>query len=405
MPPSIDIFFSVVFVSSIIGILTAAILFFASENESFPSRILAFFMLSLSFATITGGAFYTDFFLRFPHLTRLGLLPSVCISPLAYLYVRTVLEQEYRFKKYDFLLFIPIVVYAATFIPYYLLPASEKLVFIRRILADRNLITLEPEGLLPLGWGWMFRAGYSFILAILQLKLLLDYRKKILKNPQGLLHNKKIFDWLTYFSALVFSMFLILLLEVVLHISRFFELFRLVSLTLCGFIVFVAIYLFSRPQILYGLTGYLQPKPGENATDSNTDAEEAGQSVQQRPTTLTLEQAKRYRNQLEEFFDREKPFLKAGYKVKQLSDDLDIPFYQLSAFINQEYGINFNELINRYRVKYLEKLVQNNPEYSQYTLEALGKLAGFNSRSTFIAAVKKNTGKTPQEYFGTLFGG
>jgi AraC-like DNA-binding protein len=47
-------------------------------------------------------------------------------------------------------------------------------------------------------------------------------------------------------------------------------------------------------------------------------------------------------------------------------------------------------------------MLQSSPDNYQYTLEALGNMAGFNSRSTFIAAVKKKTGKTPVEYFQHL---
>jgi methylphosphotriester-DNA--protein-cysteine methyltransferase len=45
-------------------------------------------------------------------------------------------------------------------------------------------------------------------------------------------------------------------------------------------------------------------------------------------------------------------------------------------------------------------MLKTSPELYQFTLEALGKMAGFNSRSTFIAAVKKISGRTPQEFFG-----
>jgi AraC-like DNA-binding protein len=44
-------------------------------------------------------------------------------------------------------------------------------------------------------------------------------------------------------------------------------------------------------------------------------------------------------------------------------------------------------------------MVRDSEDAFQYTLEALGKMAGFNSRTAFIAAVKKKTGKTPSELF------
>ena len=81
---------------------------------------------------------------------------------------------------------------------------------------------------------------------------------------------------------------------------------------------------------------------------------------------------------------------------------MGIPSYQLSAFINQEYGKNFNELLNDYRVDYLAKLAKTSTDFYQYTLEALGRKAGFNSRTTFITAVKKRTNQTPSDYFGII---
>jgi hypothetical protein len=48
---------------------------------------------------------------------------------------------------------------------------------------------------------------------------------------------------------------------------------------------------------------------------------------------------------------------------------------------------NFNELVNDFRVDYLTSLIKTSSAYNQFTLEALGKEAGFNSRTAFIAAV------------------
>jgi AraC-like DNA-binding protein len=116
--------------------------------------------------------------------------------------------------------------------------------------------------------------------------------------------------------------------------------------------------------------------------------------------TLSMEQGETYKHALESHFRENLPFRKNGYTISELSHELNIPSHQLSAFINQEYGKNFNELINEYRVDYLAETIKSTTDHFQFTLEALGREAGFNSRAAFISAVKKKTGKTPSELFG-----
>jgi hypothetical protein len=69
-----------------------------------------------------------------------------------------------------------------------------------------------------------------------------------------------------------------------------------------------------------------------------------------RKTGLSTEQGRIMKSKLEAHFDTNHPFRKTGYTITDLSKELDIPSYQLSSFINQEYSRNFNELINEYRV-------------------------------------------------------
>jgi hypothetical protein len=234
--------------------------------------------------------------------------------PLAYLYVRTVLEQEFRFKKYDFLFFVPIVVYAVSFAPYYFLSADEKLIYIRQILADRNLIALEPDGRLPLGWGWIFRSVYSFLFGLAQFKLLFDYRKRALKSGTGLAQNKVVFQWLTSFSIVAFITYSFILFEVVLHVSRFFDLFRLITYTIIFCTLFVSIYLFARPKILYGLTGYLQSEQKEKIPVPSEAILLSDNNTQPKTNTLSREQAIIFRTKLENFMEEKNHFFSLDIK-------------------------------------------------------------------------------------------
>ena len=391
--PSIDIYFSFVFLVAIIGLLVAAILYFLNRESSFSARLLAGYLLSIAVISLFSALYHTNFFLFFPHVPRTMVFLSLSASPFAYLYVRSVLRQQYAWTKLDFLFFIPAVLYTINMIPFYGMVREEKLVIIRQQLADNSIIALEPEGWLPEGWGIILRMVYGVVLASFQVKMLVNWRSK---HPEKLIpQNLAMFRWLIAFTTLVLSTFIVLLIEYAFQISYFFDFYRLITLTMTLSICITCVYLFLQPNLLYGLTGWFQE------TNESTISEPEI-AIAQEPTpsnTFSKETEKSYRALLASHLSTQQPFLKVGYKIGDLSKELDIPTYILSAFINQAYGKNFNEWVNEYRVHYLKGLLQKNPDFRKYTFEALGNLAGFNSRTTFIAAVKKTTQKTPSEFF------
>ncbi len=116
-------------------------------------------------------------------------------------------------------------------------------------------------------------------------------------------------------------------------------------------------------------------------------------------TSQGLFSAENLKVRLSEFIEGEKPFLRAGFTLTDMALEIDVPRHVLSHFINKEYGMNFNSLINSFRVEYLKSIPILDPEWRRLTLEALGRKAGFNSRNTLIKAFKKCTGECPSEYF------
>lgn len=116
---------------------------------------------------------------------------------------------------------------------------------------------------------------------------------------------------------------------------------------------------------------------------------------------LTKERREQILACIEEHLATAKPYLRQGYSLRNLSEDLDITYTYLSFIINREYGLNFNDLINRYRINHMQKLMEE-PNAHMYTLEGLAQQSGFNSRSTFYRAFQKSTGKIPSAFLRDL---
>lgn len=118
---------------------------------------------------------------------------------------------------------------------------------------------------------------------------------------------------------------------------------------------------------------------------------------------LTPEKRDMILDSIKDHFESERPYLKPGYSLRDLAEELGITYTYLSYIINREYGMNFNNLVNKYRVAHLQQLMKQ-PDASMYTLEALAQRAGFNSRSTFYRAFYKTTGRMPSSFAKALNG-
>ncbi|MEX0289415.1 MAG: helix-turn-helix domain-containing protein, partial [Flavobacteriaceae bacterium] len=94
---------------------------------------------------------------------------------------------------------------------------------------------------------------------------------------------------------------------------------------------------------------------------------------------------------------QQKYFRNPDLDIRSLSKQLQIPYNELSGWINQNYQQNFNAFINAFRVKEVVIALETQ-EHQAYTIMGLAQKAGFKSASSFYAAFKKEKGTTPSEY-------
>lgn len=392
-----DLFFLLVFFSGMLGMLVAFILCFVNQTNSYSSRLLAGFLITFSLFALNFSLMTTGFFTKAPYLWRVVGFASFCYSPLAYLYVKSVLQQSYRFRKVDLLLFIPALLHPISYIPFFLKPTSEKIAFIQLVANEPYRTAIEEESFMPPGTHYFIRVIMGVTLVIYQFILLKKWKKMhgetMLKEQQ----NRDMFRWLVGFTIVMGIYWLLIVTESIYHAAATSPLVNSLIFTISGTILFVCVYLMMQPSILYGIKGWRQPE--KPSADLPEVPEENEEEKEIRKYTLSIEQGQQYKQLLETHLQLHQPFRKAGYSLTDLSHELQIPPHQLSAFINQEYAKNFSELINGYRIDYLIQRSRESDDFEQFTLEAISKEAGFNSRATFISAVKRHTGKTPSELF------
>jgi AraC-like DNA-binding protein len=114
-------------------------------------------------------------------------------------------------------------------------------------------------------------------------------------------------------------------------------------------------------------------------------------------SSLTTSASNSIRTRLDELMDEQQVFKENELRLDDLASYLDITRHQLSQVINEHYGVNFFELINRYRVAYVKQTLLD-PHYRKHTIIQIAYEAGFNNKASFNRYFKQETGMTPSEW-------
>ncbi|WP_202797930.1 helix-turn-helix domain-containing protein [Ochrovirga pacifica] len=100
---------------------------------------------------------------------------------------------------------------------------------------------------------------------------------------------------------------------------------------------------------------------------------------------------------LKNYMQKDSPFLNPSLTIQNVSDAIEIPVRELSLLINHKLNQHFYDFVNSYRINYAKNLLSDTTQKKRTILEILYD-SGFNSKSSFNTAFKKETGTTPSLY-------
>ncbi|MHA8053882.1 helix-turn-helix domain-containing protein [Aquirufa sp. OSTEICH-129A] len=384
--------------ASTIGLVVSLILVFGQSISTLSSKLLAGILFCLVILSTGNSLTLTHFLYDYPQFFKTYTWSAFCLGPLLYLYIRTVLNQSYKLFWKDLWLFVPVLLYQIHRLPFDLLKKEEKYLIVKNALSNRMVFFNESEGLLPPGWIAIIRIIVLVISTFACLKLLTNWHKKIYDASLQIERNKQIYRFLWVTMILMTSGTIIVAIFTFIQVLTGMFMARLIILVISSEILLICGYLFTQPKILYGMIGWIQmEEPIRSLEETSTKNEELKPETED-TNYISYYRGKNILNSIEIHFKNNHPFTTIGYSLSDLSKEINVPAYLVSAVINQEFDKNFNEFINDARFEYLNTMRENDVNFDKYSIEYIGTAIGFGSRTSFITAIKKRTGLLPKEY-------
>ncbi len=99
---------------------------------------------------------------------------------------------------------------------------------------------------------------------------------------------------------------------------------------------------------------------------------------------------------LDEYFNRQRPFLDPGLDLQGVAAATGYSRNQMSYLLNQVLGQSFYRYVSQARVRYLLERLKAHTE--PVAMEELAASAGFNSTSAFYKVFRAHTGCTPKAW-------
>lgn len=367
------------------GLFLAMIFFIMNKGNRAANRWLGATLLVLAFLVFEIFLGYTGYIRYLPFLVNVEEPVVFLIAPLTYFYIRTLLKPDFTFRwKQHFIHFVPFFVQLMGRVPFYLQSNAYK-------LQDTAWSFHQPTGEgIPARKISYYPEINFFTGAQLDLVffiLVLAYHAYNIWFIFLHLKNRDQSVWHVSDVSLRLLLWVFASLSVFLLVVVFFT-FALeddlgdIYIASCGSLIFYS--------ISYYLISHLQAAgPEKHATRNTTKKYE--KSVLDPAMTEGIMQ------KLEQCIRTQKPYLNSELTMPQLAEQLHASPHHLSQVINEQYGLNFPDFINQYRIEEM-KVKLRDPQYHHYKIEQIAFDTGFNAKSTFQAAFKKFTGLTPSQF-------
>jgi|SRR5215204_364938 len=376
MQSTVNLFAVLNILGAVQALLLALALVSVKRGNRTANRLLAAFAATVSVLITWSVLNFVGYVSLFPHLLKINHPFDFVGGPLLYLYVRALTSSRPELKKKDLLHFIPSGLCVLYLLPYYFQSAEYKF----------NL----NSGFNDVRWYYVRTSlaiiqfvGYLALAGLLTVRYLRESKDRKTPFERATLFQVKFL--VISFAALWFVAVLRYLFDI-----------RYPAYTQYTDIVLP----FGGTIIIYSMAylGLRQPETLSGAYEHASVAEvDALPAKKYEKSTLTSERAEAHLKKLLGLMERERPYIDGSLTLPKLAAKLSVPPHHLSQIINERLNQNFFDFVNTYRVEEAKRQLLDDTK-KHYSLLAIAEEVGFNSKSAFNAAFRKQTDMTPSDF-------
>tara|TARA_R110002049_G_scaffold46851_4_gene135905 strand:- start:151 stop:1293 length:1143 start_codon:yes stop_codon:yes gene_type:complete len=364
-----------------VSLFLAFFLITVKTKHKLSNRLFAVFLILT--AIDVSGVLFTLFEKTPSNFGMFRNLMTFLQMPTFYLYVLSVSYSDFKLKRKHLIHIIPFIIANLLFFPrFYSVDLNSKISFLQN---SRSMLEIQ--------FNHIFIHVQIIIYIIAVFMILRKTKKLYIENHTG--GGLKTYSWLFQFTLALSFFYAIALFKNIFKFSEHPNISEWLKIGLFLFQLFIICwYLFkalNNPDLFRNL-------------DSKLKLVKQIVSKDKRANTLLVDDDKKYHEdliKLKKYMAEEKPFLNPSLTIQNISDNIEIPIRDLSVLINHKLNQHFYDFVNNYRIEEAKIILEDNTKSKLTILEILYKV-GFNSKSSFNTAFKKQTGTTPTNYRNTL---
>lgn len=335
----------------IIPSIIVSIALLLSSNNKYSVRILpSFYLLQISILTMSSLILSSYKYVNLFPYGHIGNLFTYCLAPTMYLYIKKHLSLDKKIRLLDFVHYIPFIVILIYFI--------YQTVF-NDLFYGKHTDQFKYKALESL------QSVTYFVLII-----------KYIKHSAGSVINflfkekNKKNEWLKFllFSSIIvwaIKLYTFLALERWGNIGLYFSGLSIYMITALILVTGTVFFILNRPKLLI-----------------------INSKIEKDPVI---------KNRIEEALLEDDRYRDIEMSFKKLASCLNMSEKDLSKSINDNFNMNYYQLLNSLRIKKCIEIMSN-PDNENYSIADFQYEVGFASKSSFFTNFKSYTGQTPLKY-------